>query len=185
MYDLICYKTLNYLWQSTWKGRKLSAESRVKTAYSQLFYHPHTLQCTTNLISERRVRDPVKCLWWSILGKWLTVKVAKYFCRKSLSWMFDSIPEYFCGILLKQNSMKFQNINALFAKLMNQVTYVSLSKWTQYINIRWIFAMFDQYLLFHKLVARHFNKVFFLQIKINRWCNTFLKFSNIYRKCFI
>ena len=157
----------------------------MKTAYSWLFYHPHTLQWSTNLLSERRVRDPVKCLWWSILRKWLTVKAAKYFCRKSLSWMFDSIPEYFFEILLKQNSMKFQNTNELFAKLMNQVTYVSLSKWTQYINIRWIFAMFDQYLLFYELVARHLNKVFFLQIKINRWCNTLLKFSNIYRKCFI
>ena len=42
--------------------------------------------------------------------------------------MFDSIPEYFFEILLKQNSMKFENTNELFAKLMNQVTYVSLSK---------------------------------------------------------
>ena len=48
---------------------------------------------------------------------------------------------------------------------MNQVTYVSLSKWTQYINIRWIFAMFDQYLLFYELVARHLNKVFFCKSK--------------------
>ena len=27
--------------------------------------------------------------------------------------MFDSVPEYFSGILLKQNSIKFQKIKAL------------------------------------------------------------------------
>ena len=71
-----------------------------------------------NLLSERRIRDPVK---WSILWKWLTVKDAKYFCRKSLSRMFDSVPEYFSRILSKPNSMKFQKINnPLFAKLMNR-----------------------------------------------------------------
>ena len=49
------------------------------------------------------------------------VKAAKYYCRKYLSWMFDSVTEYFSGILLKQNSMKFQKINyPLFAKLMNR-----------------------------------------------------------------
>ena len=36
--------------------------------------------------------------------------------------MFDSVTEYFSGILLKQNSMKFQKINnPLFAKLMNRL----------------------------------------------------------------
>ena len=49
------------------------------------------------------------------------VKAAKYFCRKSLFWMFDSVPEYFSGILFKQNSMKFQKIsNPLFSKSMNR-----------------------------------------------------------------
>ena len=35
--------------------------------------------------------------------------------------MFDSVPEYFTGISLQENSMKFQKINnPLFAKLMNR-----------------------------------------------------------------
>ena len=35
--------------------------------------------------------------------------------------MFDSVPEYFFGILLNQNSMKFQkSSNPSFAKLMNR-----------------------------------------------------------------
>ena len=43
--------------------------------------------------------------------------------------MFDLVTEYFSGILLKQNSMKFQKTdNTLFAKLNDQLTYVSLSK---------------------------------------------------------
>ena len=38
-----------------------------------------------------------------------------------MSWMFDSVPEYFSGILLKQNLVKFQKIdNPLFVKLMNR-----------------------------------------------------------------
>ena len=49
------------------------------------------------------------------------VKAAKSFCRKSLLWMFDSVPEHFSGILSKQNSMKFQKINnPLLAILMNR-----------------------------------------------------------------
>ena len=45
--------------------------------------------------------------------------------------MFDSsAPKYFSGILLNQNSMKFQKINdPLFPN--EQVTYISLFKWTQ------------------------------------------------------
>ena len=34
--------------------------------------------------------------------------------------MFELVPEYFSGILLKQNSMKFQKIDPLFAKLLNR-----------------------------------------------------------------
>ena len=52
--------------------------------------------------------------------KRLPVKAAKYFGRKFMSWMFDLIPEYFSGILLKQDLIKFQKTNnSLFAKLMN------------------------------------------------------------------
>ena len=96
----------------------LSVKNRV---LGGVLLNGQNLLSVTKIICRQSHRDPVKCLWWSILWKWLTVKAAKYFCRKYLSWMIESVSKYFSGILLKPNLMKFKKINnPLLVKLMKR-----------------------------------------------------------------